>query len=193
MKGRSRRVRDGAPDRSPSAEEWHDDPEAAARALCLRLLTHAPRTRAQLEAELSRRDVPPEVTERVLGRFAEVGIVDDAAFADAWVQSRHHGRGLSRRALATELARRGVADQTVHEAVDGIEPSQEIDTARELIARRLASTAGNPPAVRFRRLAGVLARKGYPAGLAFRLVREALEAEGVQGEDIPDPEPDGDV
>ena len=50
--------------------------------------------------------------------------------------------------------------------------------ARRLIDRKLESTRGLPPEQRTRRLAGLLARKGYPAGLAFRVIREALEAEG---------------
>ncbi|MFC7732812.1 regulatory protein RecX [Actinomadura keratinilytica] len=75
-----------------------DDPdgrvEARAREICLRMLTAAPRTRAQLADALRRKKVPDEVAERVLGRFTDVGLIDDEAFAQAWVQSRHRGRGL---------------------------------------------------------------------------------------------------
>ena len=45
------------------------------------------------------RDVPAAVAERVLDRFTEVGLIDDAAFAATWVRSRHATRGLSRSAL----------------------------------------------------------------------------------------------
>src|SRR5690606_7567137 len=91
------------------------DPEAAAREICLRLLSASPRTRAQLADALRRKDIPDDVAERVLGRFTDVGLIDDEAFAQAWVQSRHTGRGLARRALAQELRHRGVADDTVTE------------------------------------------------------------------------------
>ncbi|MEY9213370.1 recombination regulator RecX [Thermobifida halotolerans] len=164
-----------------------EDPEARARAICLRLLTHAPRTRAQLAEALRRRGIPDETAEAVLGRFGEVGIVDDAAFAGAWVDSRHAGRGLARRALAVELRQRGVHEDTVREAVAELTPEQEEATARRLVRRRLAATRGRSTEVRVRRLMGMLARKGYPAGLAYRLVREELEAEGVEVEfDVPD-------
>jgi regulatory protein len=163
-----------------------DDPEAAAREICLRLLSFSPRTRAQLADALRRNGVDDEVAERVLGRYTEVGLIDDAAFARAWVQSRHTGRGLARRALAAELRQRGVADDTVNEAVDELAPEQEETAARELIAKRLAVTRGLDPAKRTRRVLGVLARKGYSSGLAYRLVREALEAEGVDAlSDVP--------
>lgn len=173
-----------------AADDAAQDPESVARAVCLRLLTHAPRTRAQLADALRRRGIPSAVTEQVLGRFAEVGLIDDAAFAAAWVQSRHLGRGLARRALAEELRRRGVEGATVDAAVSGLDPDDELATARTLVARRLESTRGLDPMVRMRRLLGMLARKGYPGGLAYRVVREALEAEGERGEDLPAPELD---
>ncbi len=155
------------------------DPQAAAREICLRLLSFSPRTRAQLADALRQKGVADDVAEQVLGRYTEVGLIDDEAFARAWVQSRHAGRGLARRALAAELRQRGVADDTVKEAVEELEPAQEEAAARELVAKRLAATRGLDPVKRTRRLLGMLARKGYPSGLAYRVVRDAIEAEGV--------------
>ena len=114
----------------------------------------------------------------MLARFAEVGLIDDAMFASAWVESRHYGRGLGRRALTAELSQRGVDRGDIQAAVAQLSPETELATARALVERRLASTAGQPAQARIRRLAGMLARKGYPAGLAYRVVREALEQEG---------------
>jgi regulatory protein len=161
----------------PSGEE--SGPEAVARQICLRMLTAAPRTRAQLAAALRRSGVPDEAAEAVLGRFADVKLIDDAMFATAWVESRHYGRGLSGRALAAELRRRGVASEDIRAAVDQLGPEQEIATARSLVARKLAATKGQPAPARVRRLVGVLARKGYSQALAYRVAREALEQEGV--------------
>ena len=161
---------DGPP--QPEAE-----PESIARAIVLRKLTMAPRTRAQLANDLRSRDVPEDVATRVLDRFSEVGLVDDEAFAQAWVRSRHAGRGLSRRALAHELRHRGVDDETVAEAVDAIGPEEERAAACDIVARRLQSTRGLPYEARVRRLAGMLARKGYSSGVALGVVREALAHE----------------
>jgi regulatory protein len=143
------------------------------------MLTAAPRTRAQLASALRRQGVPDETAEEVLGRFAEVKLIDDAIFASAWVESRHYGKGLSGRALGAELRGQGVPAEDIRAAIGQLDPEQEIATARNLVASRLAATAGQPAAARFRRLIGVLARKGYPPSLAYRLVREALEEEGV--------------
>lgn len=158
-----------------------------ARAICLRLLSGAPRTRSQLAGSLRRREVPEEAIAAVLDRFEEAGLVDDAAFADAWVESRHHGRGLARRALARELRSRGVAPAVVEEAVEQLDSGREEDTARALVERKLRATRGLRPETRVRRLAGMLARKGYAEGMALRVVREALEAERAEGDAGLDP------
>ncbi|WP_406317694.1 recombination regulator RecX [Streptosporangium sp. NBC_01639] len=171
---------DGPVDGSPASQGPPADPRAVARAICLRLLTMAPRTRAQLAEALRKREVPDEAAEAVLERFSEVGLIDDEAFAAAWVSSRHAGRGLARRALASELRHRGVDEETVKEAMEQLDPEQEVETARRLVARKLPSTRGLDTAVRTRRLAGMLARKGYGPGLAFRVVREALESEEAE-------------
>lgn len=160
------------------AAEQQSDPESVARLICLRQLTTAPRTRAQLAATLRRRGVPEDAADAVLGRFAEVGLIDDAMFADAWVESRHHGRGLGRRALAAELNQRGVERGDIQAAVAKLSPATEEATARALVERRLDGTAGQPVQARVRRLVGMLARRGYPAGLAYCVVREALKQAG---------------
>jgi regulatory protein len=165
-------------------------PEAIARHICLRMLTTAPRTRAELATALHRRGVPAQAAEAVLARFADVQLIDDAMFARAWVDSRHHGRGLARRALAAELRRRGVAATDIEAAVDQLDPEQELATARALVERRLAATRNLAAPARFRRLMGMLARKGYPEGLAYRVVREAIHHEPSDYEpaDLPEPE-----
>ena len=168
-----------AEDRKGGAGGTADDPGERARQVCLWMLTLAPRTRAQLADALRKRGIPDETADEVLSRFEDVGLIDDAAFARAWVESRHYGRGLAGRALSAELKQRGVAADEIRSAIEeGLGPDAEASAARRLVDRKLDSTRALPPEQRTRRLAGMLARKGYPAGLAFRVIREALEAEG---------------
>jgi regulatory protein len=167
-------------------EESSGDPAERARAICLRLLTGTPRTRKQLADALSKREIPDDVAEEVLSRFEEVGLINDSAFADAWVESRHHGRGLARRALAQELRTKGVDSTLIDEAVPQRDAEREEATARELVARKLRSTRGLDRDKRLRRLAGMLARKGYSQGMAVRVVRQALEEEGEDTEFLGD-------
>lgn len=177
-RGRHGRESSGGPDASRAGSGPPRTPEEQARAICLRLLTGSPRTRKQLGDALYQRGIPEEAAEEVLSRFEDVGLIDDAAFADSWVESRHHGRGLARRALARELRTKGVDSAVIDVAVGRLDSEQEESTARELVDRKLRSTRGLDREKRLRRLAGMLARKGYPEGLALRVVRQSLEEEG---------------
>ncbi|UZI28297.1 recombination regulator RecX [Streptomyces sp. VB1] len=177
----------GSPPSSRAEKGEPRDPVEQARNICLRLLTGTPRTRKQLADALRKREIPDEAAEEVLARFEDVGLIDDAAFAGAWVESRHHGRGLARRALVRELRTKGVDSTVIDEAVGRLDPDQEEETARELVARKLRSTRGLDRDKRLRRLAGMLARKGYGEGMALRVVRQALEEEGEDTEGLDEP------
>src|SRR3954470_543124 len=102
------------------------DPESVARTILLNQLTGRARTRPELATKLSSRDVPDDIATRLLDRFEEVGLVDDAAFAREWVEQRQSGRGLARRALAMELRRKGIDDETAREALDEIDPDDAL-------------------------------------------------------------------
>ena len=171
------------------------DPVAAAREICLRLLTDRARTRHELAVELRRRGVPDDASTVVLERFDQVGLIDDAAFAGQWVRSRHGFRGLGRRAIAVELRRKGVADEVAGEALADIDAEAESRRARELVDRKLRSAVvatADERAVVARRLVGMLARKGYGASTAYRVVREALAAHGADAGELDGPEPGDD-
>lgn len=165
-------------DRHATGQPPRDEAELA-REICLRQLAVRPRTRAELAKALSRRGISAEVADEILDRYDDVGLVDDAAFARAWVSSRHHGRGLARRALANELRQRGVDADTVGEALEDLDPDTEAETARVLVQRKLRSASGPPDAV-FRRLVSMLARKGYPPGVAIRAVKDGLAAQSAE-------------
>lgn len=159
------------------------DPESVARGICLRALTGAPRTRQQLADVLAERGVPDDAAETVLDRFTEVGLIDDAAFARAWVSSRQAGRGLARRALSAELRAKGVEPEVAAEAVSEVDDEDERASARRLVERRAGAMTCLDRATATRRLMGMLARKGYSGGMAAAVVREVLDSAGSEGLD----------
>jgi regulatory protein len=160
------------------------DPVSAARGICLRALTGAPKTRSQLAELLAARDIPDDAAETVLDRFTEVGLIDDAAFARAWVSSRQAGRGLARRALSAELRAKGVDAEVAAEAVEAVDDDDERETARRLVDRKVGAMRRLDRATATRRLMGMLARKGYNGGLAAAVVREALDADGADQAEV---------
>lgn len=160
------------------------DAESVARRILLDQLTGQARSRAELSGKLARKGVPEELAQRLLDRFEEVGLVDDSAFARSWVHSRGSGKGLARRALSQELRRKGIDDEVARTALDEVDPEEEVEAARLLVRRRLRTVARLDRDAAVRRLTGMLARKGHPAGVCFRVVREELDACGHDVDDL---------
>ncbi|SFM76087.1 regulatory protein [Pseudonocardia ammonioxydans] len=190
--GRRRGGRRGGAATAPR-DETPAEQEARAKEICLRLLTDRARTVKELGDALRRKEIPDEVADRVLERFDEVGLVDDKAFADQWVRSRHRFRGLGKRAIALELQRKGVDRETADEALTGIDEDDERERARELVAKRLR---GLPISTReerqasARKLVGMLARKGYGPGVAYGVVKDEIAAAGADAEELGEDPPE---
>jgi regulatory protein len=158
----------------PAGDDPEPDPDTVARTICLQLLTQRARSRAELADALRTRNVPDDAASRVLARLAEVGLVDDRAFATDFVQIKHAERGLSTRELSRQLRAKGVDEEAIDSALAGLGEEAERAAARRLAERKLRSLSGLAPQVQIRRLAGMLARKGYPPGMTFQVVREVV-------------------
>jgi len=171
-------TRSTPPPPDPVADGPAADPESVARKILLDQLTGQARTRSELATKLAKKNVPDDIARRLLDRFEEVGLVDDAAFAREWVASRQPGKGLAGRALAQELRRKGVDDEVAREALDSIDPADEEHAARLLVRKKLRSLTRVDDTTATRRLVGMLARKGYSSGLAFSVVKDELARTG---------------
>jgi regulatory protein len=157
------------------------DREEQARAYCLRLLTARARTRAELTGKLTQRGYSDEVSERVVDRLTQVGLVNDEEFAEEWVRSRHQYGGKGKRALAAELRRKGVDHEVITEALADIDAGAERQRAEELVRARLRrEKLDDDPAAHakvMRRLVGMLARRGYSQTMAADVVSVELAGE----------------
>lgn len=153
------------------------DPAERARDIALRLLTHSPRSASQLREGLVSRDVEPDIADEVIERYREVGLLDDAALSAAIVRTRHHERGKSRRAILSELRRKGFDPEHIDAALAQITDEDEHEAARALALKRWHQLEGVERDKRVRRVVGMLGRKGYSPSDAFALVRELESAD----------------
>ncbi len=152
--------------------------EEQARALCLRLLTARARTRAELAGQLAKRGYPDDVSTRVLDRLSDVGLVDDAGFAEQWVHSRRANAGKGKRALAAELHTKGVDSDVITSVLGGINPAAERGRAEQLVRTRLRREKLSDDDARVsRRLVAMLARRGFDQAVAYDVVSAELAGE----------------
>jgi regulatory protein len=164
----------GGPVHDIRRQDREPDPHDVARQIVLRQLAVAPRSRAELMQKLAQRGCAADVAVAVLDRLTQVGLVDDEAFALMLVSSQQAARGLAKGALARELRAKGIEGHLADEALSSISDEDERERARALVDKKLRAMHGLGIAVQTRRLAGMLARKGYSASVAYAVIREVL-------------------
>jgi regulatory protein len=171
---------DGPDPGSSVAGDAEPDPVSVAQNIVYRQLTASAKSRLQLARKLAERNIPEDVAEAVLDRFQEARLINDAEFADMWVRSRSQSRKLAKGALRRELAEKGIDQETAAAALDQLTDADEEAAARQLVERKLRpGTDLQDRAARdkaTRRLASMLARKGYQPSQAFRIVNEVLDS-----------------
>lgn len=153
------------------------DPAERAREIALRLLTHSPRSAAQLRDGLVARDVDPGMADALIARYREVGLLDDAALAATIVRTRHSERGQAPRAIRAELQRKGFEPSDIETALEHITDTGLAERAWDLASKRWRSLRGVDDQARTRRVVAMLGRKGYPPSLAFSVVKDLQRAD----------------
>jgi regulatory protein len=142
-----------------------------ARLVAADLLSRRAWTRADLMRRLCRRGAPVDVAADVVADLVARGHVDDAAFARQWIATRS-ARGYGAGRLRAELSVRGVENAVIDTAIAGLDSGEALERARAAAARRMSALGGGDPRRVAGRLRDHLLRRGYPAGLVVRVVRE---------------------
>ena len=155
----------------PAAPPSTDTGAALSRAFSA--LASRSHTVRDMDARLGRAGFAPEAVDGAVTRLQDLGYLNDATFADAWVATRRANRLHGTMRLRHDLARHGVDAATIDIATadDGNEEAR----ATAVAARAVASLGGADRATATRRLAGLLARRGFPAGIVSRVVRATLD------------------
>jgi regulatory protein len=165
-------VKHRPPDRS---REWTAD---TLYAYGLRLLTYRARSEREVRDRFQQRGAPPELSDAAVERLNAGGLLDDAAFSQAWVDSRRRASPRGKRLLQRELAQKGVPRAAIDAALaaDADEPA----LARAAAAKRARALAAEPAPAFARKLTDFLLRRGFDYEVAAEVVRE-LGREREQG------------
>ena len=136
----------------------------------LRFLEPRQRSVGEVRRRLTRVGYREDLVTAAIERLTELGMLDDEAFARAWIESRDRARPRGARALMSELARKGIDRQTADETLSEREadhPGADADAAQKLLnrnARSLARVAD--PRGRRQRAYALLARNGFDPEVA---------------------------
>jgi regulatory protein len=151
--------------------------EQRAKNVLLFQLSRSMKTRHQLATILKKREIPDDIANAVLNRFTEAQLIDDAAFARAFVNSRIAVSGKSKSVIARELKQKGVSAQDAEQALSSIDAELEDQTAYNVAKKRYQQLSTLEPEVRRRRLMGFLMRRGFSSQLTARILRDLEHSE----------------
>jgi regulatory protein len=151
--------------------------EQRAKNVLLFQLSRSMKTRYQLANILKKREIPDDIANAVLDRFTEAQLIDDAAFARAFVNSRMAISGKSKSVIVRELKQKGVSAQDAQDALSVIDSELEDQTAYSVAKKRYQQLSSLDPEVRRRRLMGFLLRRGFSSSLTTRILRDLEQSE----------------
>jgi regulatory protein len=135
----------------------------------LRLISRRPRSEGELRRYFDRREISAAAQERAIDRLKDRGLVDDRAFARAWIENRNAFRPRGALALRAELKRKGVASSVIIEALDDFDEGAAARTAAQ---KRISRWVDLSEADFRRRMGGYLRRRGFPFAIVREVVRE---------------------
>lgn len=151
--------------------------ESEIMSVVMRRLNAAPRSRGELSKYLIDKDFDLTLIERVLDRVSSMGYIDDVAYANEWVRSRHRSRGLAPSVLKRELISKDVDLEVIEVALEQLTSDETRVRAYELAAKKYRSLMSVDHATAVRRIASLLQRKGYPPSMCFEIAKETVGAQ----------------
>jgi regulatory protein len=154
-----------------------DSDPARTYSRALDMLARAPRSARDLRRRLLLKGEPEADVDVTVERLNASGLLNDAAYARAFVRSKVASQGFSRRRLQQELAKRGVARDIADAAILEVLQDDDVDEAANIervAQKKLRTLRGLDEATQRRRLFSYLARRGYDVDDVRAVVRRVL-------------------
>jgi regulatory protein len=161
-------------DDSDDSDDDADGSAAAAEAALLRKLRARSLSVQEARTVLGGHGLAREQSDAILDEMSRLGYLDDRALAEQLVHAGQERRGQGRQAIAQTLSKRGVPRDVADAALEEL-PDDDMERALEFARKKASGIGGRDGQAELRRLAGQLARRGYPSHVALSAARQALD------------------
>ncbi len=146
-------------------------PKGTALQYAVKLLSVRPYAERKLREKLLGRQYEAAEVREALERLRRERLLDDRKFAEEFVRARLKARPRAASRMVTDLLAHGIPLTLAKEVVQDVMPNEdEVPLARDIVRRKQAQYAHLDEETRWRRLAGLLARRGF----SYDTIREVL-------------------
>jgi len=128
-----------------------------------RFIGYRPRSESEIRQRLLRQGFDSDTIEKTIVKLEDLGLADDAAFAQFWVENREAFRPRSRRMATLELKRKGLEPEVIEQAVSVLDDRESAYQAATARVRKLLALEDYREF--YRRLGGYLVRRGFSYGI----------------------------
>ena len=163
-----------------------DDPDLVLAAAA-RFLEARSRSVVEVRRRLTGAGYRPALVEGAIERLTDLGVLDDRAFAEAWIASRDRARPRGERVLRQELLQKGIERSLIDELLEqrrtgeeGAATEPDLQAARRLLERNARSLARvADPRQRRTKAYALLARNGFDPDTCREVAAEMVSPEAV--------------
>jgi len=140
----------------------------------LRLISHRPRTRREIQQKLVEKGFEDTQAQSVIARLAEAGLVEDREFARMWVENRNQSHPRSQRLMKLELMQKGVSVEEIESAL--VDSADDADLATQAAMQQIRKYSGLEWSEFRKKLSAFLMRRGFSYGTIAPVVQSVWES-----------------
>ncbi len=133
----------------------------------LNFLSYRNRSEQEIRLNLQKHQIPETIIQPVLERLRERSLINDREFTQKWIENRREFHPRSKRALRSELYRKGISDQIIEEALQDI---NEEELALELARKKIRKLKNLDKSTFQEKMYGFLSRRGFHYSLSKEVV-----------------------
>lgn len=145
--------------------------------LTLRFLSFRPRSKKEIKDYLSKKKVDEEVASKIIQKLEELNFLNDEEFAKWLIEQRTNFKPRSSRLIKIELKQKGISEEIIDSQISSSEAgliSNELEKAKKIVESKIYKYKGLPKQEIFRKLGGLLMRKGFSYDVIKQSIDEAL-------------------
>lgn len=158
--------------------------EAQANSVAEWWLAQSAKSRKEIMDKILKKGIIPEIAEKIVSRYEELGYIDDEAYAEQFVYSKTTYDKLGKRSISFKLKEKGISEEIIQQVLENIDDEEEEQQAKELALKKARTNKRYDTQKRLQQIVGLLVRKGYSGNIAFRVAKEAISEEPAEEDDL---------